>query len=1066
MLEALLRMSITNRVTVLLLTLMMVFVGANALVHLPIDAVPDITNQQVQINAVSPGLSPVDIEKQVTFPLETALAGIKGLSYTRSLSRNGFAQVTAIFEDSTDIYFARQQVAERLGDARANLPPAVDVRMGPIATGLGEIYMWSVEYAHPLGEGADQQAGRPGWQPDGSYLTPEGQSLKDYYQLATYLRTVQDWIVKPQVKTVPGVAGVDVIGGYAKQYHIQPDISRLLAYNLTLDDLIRALSRNNTSIGAGYIENQGEAYQVRSDGRILNAAELENIVIGTRDGTPIYIRDVANVAVGRELRSGAASKNGREAVIGTALMRIGENSRTVSDAVHERLQTIDKVLPPDVVLKPVLNRTSLVDATIHTVRKNLLEGAALVIGVLFWVLGNLRAALITAAVIPLSMLMTATGMVQGEISGNLMSLGALDFGLIVDGAVIIVENCLRHLVERQHALGRNLSLQERLEEVAQAAKQVIQPSVFGQAIIITVYLPILSLTGIEGKMFHPMAMTVILALLSAFILSLTFVPAMVALAFNGEMRETESRFIETLKTRYVPLLTHTLENPRSVLIKAGSLLLLTLLLAPLLGQEFVPTLDEKNIAVQAVRIPSTGLSESLAMQSQVEKTLGAFPEVAYVFSKTGTAEMATDPMPPNATDTFVMLRPEQEWPDSSKSKSELISEMAAQLEQLPGNLYEFTQPIQMRFNELIAGVRSDVAVKIYGDEFPVLEPLAQQVSAILESIPGAEDVKVEQTDGLPVLSINIDRAAIARYGLDITDVQDVVAIAIGGRESGIVFEGDRRFPLQVRLPETQRTDLDALKRLPVPLPPHHAGQPTLFLPLAEIAKIDLTEGQNQVSRENGKRLVIVQTNVRNRDIGSFVMEAKTKLDQELKLPAGYWLGWGGQFENLVKAKQRLMLVVPVCFVMIFFLLFSAFKTLRHAVLIFSGIPFALVGGVLALLLRDMAFSITSAVGFIALSGVAVLNGLVMVSFINQLIENGIPLKQAIVQGAVSRLRPVMMTALVAALGFVPMAIATGAGAEVQKPLATVVIGGLISSTTLTLLVLPLLYWLVESKRGH
>lgn len=1064
MLESLLRSAIRNRVTVVLLTLMLVIWGGYSLLNLPIDAVPDITNQQVQINAVSPGLSPVDIEKQVTFPIETALAGIKGLDYTRSLSRNGFAQVTAVFQDDVDIYFARQQVTERLGDARANFPPGVDVRMGPIATGLGEIYMWSVEFAHPQGVGAELKAEQAGWQADGSYLTPEGQVLKSQNEQATYLRTVQDWIVKPLVKTVPGVAGVDVIGGYAKQYHIQPDITRLLAYHLSMSDLINALERNNTSIGAGYIENRGEAYQVRSDGRILSAAELENIVIGSRDGTPIYIRDVADVGIGRELRTGAASKNGEEAIIGTALMRIGENSRTVSEAVDERLKTIDKVLPPDVVLKTVLNRTHLVDKTIKTVRNNLLEGATLVIAILFWVLGNLRAALITAAIIPLAMLMTAIGMVEGQVSGNLMSLGALDFGLIVDGAVIIVENCLRHLVERQHALARPLTLQERLEEVALATKQVIEPSVFGQAIIITVYLPILSLSGIEGKMFHPMAVTVIFALISAFILSLTFVPAVIALAFGGEMTENESRFIEKLKAWYVPLLSQSLAKPRPILIKAGAVLVVSLLLTPLLGQEFVPTLDEKNLAIQALRIPSTSLHQALTMQSQLEKTLIEFPEVDYVFSKTGTAEMATDPMPVNATDTFVMLKPEAEWPDKGKSKADLISEIESGLKGLPGSLYEFTQPIQLRFNELIAGVRGDVAVKLYGDDFTVMEPLAQQVSQILQAIPGAEDIKVEQTNGLPTLSINVDRAAIARYGLNISEVQDVIAVAIGGRESGLVFEGDRRFPLVVRLPEYLRADPETLKNLPVPLPTqHNSAKPAAFLPLAEIAQIEIKEGQNQVSRQNGKRLVVVQSNVRGRDIGSYVLEAKARVASDLKLPPGYWIDWGGQFENLVKAKQRLLIIVPICFAMIFFLLFSAFKSVRHALLIFSGIPFALVGGILALLLRGMAFSITSAVGFIALSGVAVLNGLVMVSFIKQLVDAGVPLQEAIIEGAVSRLRPVAMTALVAALGFVPMAIATGAGSEVQKPLATVVVGGLISCTSLTLLVLPVLYWLMETQ---
>jgi cobalt-zinc-cadmium resistance protein CzcA len=1064
MLERLLGFSIRHRVMMALATLALAVLGGFSLMQLPIDAVPDITNQQVQINTLSPGLSPTDIEKQVTFPVETALAGIRGLDYTRSLSRNGFSQITAVFHDDVDIYFARQQVNERLLEARENLPPGAEPKMGPIATGLGEIYMWTVEYVHPNG-GASVADGAPGWQSDGGYLTPEGQSLRQPFEQAAYLRTVQDWIVRPQIKTVPGVAGVDAIGGYVKQYHVQPDPSKLLAYGLTFQDLIAALERNNASIGAGYIENQGEAFQVRSDGRIANVGQIADIVVGARGGTPIYVRDVAAVGLGKELRTGAASENGEEVVVGTALMRIGENSRTVAAAVDARLKDIGKALPPDVRIKPVLNRTLLVDGTIRTVRNNLVEGAALVIAVLFWILGNLRAALITALVIPLAMLMTATGMVRGGLSGNLMSLGALDFGLIVDGAVIIVENCLRHLAERQHALGRRLALDERLQEVGLAAKQVIQPSVFGQAIIITVYLPILSLTGIEGKMFHPMAATVILALLSAFVLSLTFVPAMVALVFRGDVAEKDNRFMHAAKIAYTPLLTAGLRHPGRVVAVAALAFVGALGLFTRLGQEFVPTLDEKNLAVQSMRIPSTGLTQSLAMQAQVEKAVARFPEVAYAFGKIGTAELATDPMPPNSSDTFVMLKPREEWPEPDKSKAELVEQLEQALERLPGNQYEFNQPIQLRFNELIAGVRSDVAVKLYGDDFGVMQPLAQRIGRLLQGVPGAADVKVEQTSGLPILSVVIDRAAIARYGLNVADVQDVIAVAVGGRHAGLVFEGDRRYALMVRLPEILRGDVAALRQLPIPLPQGASGQgQPRFLPLGEVARIEIAEGPNQVSRENGKRRIVVQANVRGRDLGSFVTEARQRLDAELKLPAGYWLDWGGQFENLVKAKARLQIVVPVCFFLIFLLLFSAFNSVKQALLIFSGVPFALIGGVLSLWLRGMPFSITAAVGFIALSGVAVLNGLVLVSFIDQLRKDGLPLQQAIMQGAVTRLRPVLMTALVASLGFVPMALATGTGAEVQKPLATVVIGGLISSTVLTLLVLPLLYWLFESRR--
>jgi len=1065
MLERILEFSIRHRVMMVLLTVAVAVLGGFSLTRLAIDAVPDITNQQVQINTLAPGLSVTYVEKQVTFPIEIALAGIRGLDYTRSLSRNGFSQVTAIFDDDVDIYFARQQVNERLLEARESLPPGAEPKMGPIATGLGEIYMWMVEYLHPHGRGASVTDGAPGWQSGGGYLTPEGQLLRLPFEQAAYLRTVQDWIVRPQIKNVPGVAGVDALGGYVKQYQVQPDPYKLLAYGLSFQDLIAALERNNVSVGAGYIEAQGEALQVLSDGRIANVGQIADIVLGSRGGTPLYVSDVAEVGIGRELRTGAASGNGEEVVIGTALMRIGENSRTVAAVVDAKLKDVGKALPPDVRIKPVLNRTLLVDATIRTVRNNLLEGAALVIAVLFWILGNLRAALITALVIPLAMLMTATGMVRGGISGNLMSLGALDFGLIVDAAVIIVENCLRHLSEVQQAKGRPLTLDERLHEVMVATKQVRQASMFGEAIIIVVYMPILSLTGIEGKMFHPMAATVILALASAFVLSLTFVPAMVALVFRGDVAEKENRFMHAAKTGYTLLLAAVLRRPVRVVAVAAVAFAGALWLFTRLGQEFVPTLDEKNLAVQSLRIPSTSLTQSLAMQGQVEETVGRFPEVDHAFGKTGTAELATDPMPPNVSDTIVILKPQENWPEPDKPKAELIGQLEKALEQLPGNQYEFTQPIQMRFNELIAGVRSDVAVKLYGDEFAVLQPLAQRIGRLLRGVPGAADVKVEQTSGLPILSVVIDRAAIARYGLNIADVQDVVAVAVGGRSAGLVFEGDRRYALVVRLPEALRGDLTALRQLPIPLPPGASGQGQPgFLPLGEVARIDIAEGPFQVSRENGKRRIVVQANVRGRDLGSFVDEARQRLGAELQLPAGYWLDWGGQFENLVKAKARLQIVVPVCFFLIFLLLFSAFNSVKHALLIFSGVPFALIGGVLSLWLRGMPFSITAAVGFIALSGVAVLNGLVLVSFIDQLRKDGLPLEQAIMQGAVTRLRPVLMTALVASLGFVPMALATGTGAEVQKPLATVVIGGLISSTILTLLVLPLLYRLFESAR--
>jgi cobalt-zinc-cadmium resistance protein CzcA len=1109
MLEHILQFSIKNRWLIVLLAIGVAAVGVFSLKRLPIDAVPDITNNQVQINTEFAALSPQEIEKQVTFPVETALKGIPGLEYTRSISRNGFSQVTAVFADSVDIYFARQQVTERLNSAKSSLPPGAEPTMGAISTGLGEVFMYTVEYAHPHGKGATVVDGKPGWQSDGSFLNSEGERLNTDVELASYLRTVQEWIIVPQLKGVKDVAGVDSIGGYVKQYHVQPDPMKLVSYGLSFHDVIEALERNNVSTGAGFVEHKGEAYTVRAAGRIENEDEIGNIVLGSRGGTPIYVRDVATVGVGRELRTGSASENGEEVVVGTVLMLIGANSRTVAADVEAKVADIAKSLPEGVIIKPVLNRTKLVDATIKTVTKNLAEGAILVIVVLFLLLGNIRAAIICALAIPMSMLMTSTAMVQGKISGNLMSLGAIDFGIIIDGAVIIVENCLRVLGHRQHELGRRLTLAERLAAVTDATKQMVRPSVFGQAIIVTVYLPILFLTGTEGKMFQPMAITVIIALASAFVLSLTLVPALVALLVTGKVSEKDNFAVRGIKKGYAPLVDASIKGRWAIVPVAVVLFLGSLWLFSRMGSEFIPTLDEKDIAMHAMRIPSTGITQSQRMQTDVERAVSTIPEVAFVYSKTGTAEMASDPMPPNVSDTFIIFKPKEQWRSEAEIDG-LIEELESKAEAaashgdehgeegeghahgaanltthkgklqrlieltvatVPGNNYEFTQPIQMRFNELISGVRSDVAVKVYGERFEDMVPTANAIAAALQSTPGAADVKVEQTEGLPVMNIVIDRAAIARYGLNVADVQDVIAVAIGGREAGEVFQGDRRFDLVVRLPDEVRRDIYGLANLPIPLPPGETETPAVasiadmaanpghggFVPLGSIARIDIAEGPNQISRENGQRRVVVQANVRGRDIGSFVAEAQAKIDEQVKLPAGNWLEWGGQFENLIAARQRLMIVVPVCFFLIFILLFSTFGSVKYALLVFSGVPLALTGGIVALWLRDMPFSITAAVGFIALSGVAVLNGLVMVSFINELREQGKALDDAIREGSLTRLRPVLMTALVAALGFVPMAIATGTGAEVQKPLATVVIGGIISSTLLTLVVLPALY---------
>ena len=893
-------------------------------------------------------------------------------------------------------------------------------------------------------------------------MTPEGARLTTEVEQSAYLRTVQDWIVRPQVKSVMGVAGVDSIGGYVKQYQVQPDPSKLISLGLSFGDVARAIEANNVSRGASVIERNGEGIAVRTGGRLENLTEIGDVVISTRGSVPVRVRDVAQVAIGGEIRTGSASENGHEVVVGTALMLIGSNSRTVAAAVDAKIDQVRRTLPAGIEIQTVLNRTQLVDATVRTVATNLGEGALLVILVLFLLLGNFRAALITALVIPVAMLMTATGMVQGRISANLMSLGALDFGLIVDGAIIISENALRHLAERQAASGRSLSISERLQTVRAAAEEMIGPSVYGQAIIIIVYVPLLTFGGVEGKMFEPMALTVILALGAAFVLSLTFVPALVAIFITGRISEGDNWIVRQLKTSYAPLLKRTIKRPLPVIAGAAVLFAVALLVFFRLGQEFIPTLDEKNVAMHALRIPSTSLAQSQAMQIDVEKAVSALPQVAFVFSKTGTAEVATDPMPPNAADTFIMFKPREQWPDPDLTKDALLEQIEAAVRELPGNNYEFTQPIQMRFNELLAGVRGDVAVKIFGEEFEPLLRAADQVASILRATKGAKDVKVEQASGLSILDITVDKAEIARRGLSLAAVQEVIGAAIGGRDAGVVFEGDRYFEIVVRLPETIRNDLDALKNLPVSLPT--AGAVSLTVPLGQVAAFTLGEGPNQVSRENGKRRVVVTANVRDRDIASVVNEARARIDAQVKLPAGYWMTWGGQFENLEAARRRLSIVVPACFLVIFLLLMSALGSARDALLVFSAVPLALTGGVLALWLRGIPFSVSAAVGFIALSGIAVLNGLVMLTFIKQLMAQGHEKLDAIYEGALTRLRPVAMTALVASLGFVPMALATGTGAEVQKPIATVVIGGLISATLLTLFVLPALYALFGRKR--
>ncbi|AVH90642.1 MULTISPECIES: efflux RND transporter permease subunit [Stenotrophomonas] len=1051
MLERLIGLSIRHRWLTLVLTAALVALGVWSYRHLSIDATPDITNVQVQINTQAPGYSPLEAEQRVTFAIETAMAGLPKLDYSRSLSRYGLSQVTVVFKDGTDLYFARQQVAERLQQIASQLPEGLDPEMGPISTGLGEIFMYTVE--------AEPNARKP----DGTPYT------------ATDLRTLQDWVIRPQLRTTPGVTEVNTIGGFERQIHITPDPAQLVALGFTLNDVVAAVMRNNQNIGAGYIERNGQQFLVRVPGQLANLEAIGNIVLDRRDGVPIRVRDVASVGEGKELRTGAATQNGHEVVVGTAFMLFGANSREVSQAAAAKLDAANASLPAGVHAKAVYDRTALVDRTIGTVSKNLIEGALLVVVVLFLLLGNVRASLITAAVIPLAMLFTIIGMVRGGVSGNLMSLGALDFGLIVDGAVIIIENCLRRFGEAQHALGRQLNDEERYDLTASATAEVIRPSLFGLGIIAAVYLPIFALSGVEGKMFHPMAITVVLALTGAMVLSLTFVPAAIASFLRGRVAEHDNRLMRWSRARYTPLLDWALRRRVVVLAGAAVLVVGCGVLATRLGSEFVPSLDEGDITLQPMRIPGTSLEQSVAMQETLEKRLAQFPEVANIFSKIGTAEVATDPMPPSMADTFLMLKPRDQWPDPRKPKAELVEELEAAAKEIPGSNYEFTQPIQMRTNELISGVRSDVAVKVYGDNLDQLTRLASRVERVMRSVPGAEDVKAEQVSGLPLLTIMPDPAALARYGLNPGDVQETVATAIGGSVAGQLIEGDRRFDLVVRLPEAQRQDPAVLADLPIPLPASTSVDESSRLaaganggprtvPLREVAKIQVERGPNQINRENGKRRVVITANVRERDLGGFVGELRTRIGQDAALPEGYWIDYGGTFEQLISATQRLGVVVPVTLALIFALLFMAFGSAKDAAIVFSGVPLALTGGVLALALRGIPLSISAGVGFIALSGVAVLNGLVMIAFIRRLREQGDPLDDAVRDGALGRLRPVLMTALVASLGFLPMALNVGAGSEVQRPLATVVIGGIVSSTALTLLVLPVLYrWLHRDR---
>lgn len=1052
MFNTIIRASITYRYVVLCLALIVGVIGATYYKQLVIDAVPDITNVQVQINTEAPGYSPFEVEQRITVPIELLISGLPSLEYTRSLSRYGLSQLTVVFKDGTDIHFARQLVAQRLLESKGKLPDSINPSLGPIATGLGEIFMFTVENAED---------------------SKNPKTLQE-------LREVQDWVVKPQLRTIPGVVEINSIGGASKQITVIPNLEKLRAFELSLEDLATAINKNNANVGAGFVEQLGEQFLIRIPSQVEAYSELEDIVVSVHDTAPILVKDIATVEIGSELRSGAATENGREVVLGTVFMLMGENGRDVSSRVKIKLDSISQSLPEGVIVKPVYDRSHLINATIGTVKKNLFEGALLVIAILFAALGNLRAALITACVIPLSMLMTILGMVQGKMSANLMSLGALDFGLIVDGAVILVENCVKRFGEAQARLGRLLTKEERLELVYEASSEVRQATMFGELIIMIVYVPILALSGIEGKMYHPMALTVLLALGAAFILSLTFVPAAVAIFVTGKVKE-HSGWIEKVQQGYRAVLSKLIKIPALISLCALALIVSAFFLFTRLGSEFIPSLDEGDIALHALRIPGTSLTQAVGMQHQLENVIKTIPEVSHVFAKIGTAEIATDPMPPSVADGFVMLKPRSEWSNPSKSKAEIVSEVENLVLQVPGNNYEFTQPIQMRFNELIAGVRSDVAVKVFGDDTSVLLEQGEKIKAILESIPGASDTKVEQITGLPIVVVKPDRSKIARLGLSSAEIQDTVRTAYAGEEVSRFYEGDRNFPIVLRLGEKDRRNISAISNLSIPLPrvvedndegieKKHSeikveAPDRAYTTLGDVASVSIVEGPNQITRENGKRRVVITANVRDRDLGSFVEEAQQKIASQHQVPPNYWLGWGGQYENLISAKKKLTIVVPIVLLSVFGLIFFTFRSLRYTLLVFSGIPFALSGGIIALWMRGIPFSISAAVGFIALSGVSVLNGLVLVSFTKKLINDGIETSIAVVDGAVSRLRPVLMTAFVASLGFVPMALSQGTGSEVQRPLATVVIGGIVSSTILTLLILPALI-LVFSRKGR
>ncbi|MBK7072412.1 MAG: efflux RND transporter permease subunit [Myxococcales bacterium] len=1034
MIERILEWSLKNRVMVIIASALMIVGGLSAMLRLPIDAVPDVTNVQVQILTSSPALGPEEVEKFVTTPVEQGMSGLPNVVQIRSSSKFGLSAVTVVFEDDTDIYFARQQIGERLAAVRENIPPGYgEPEMGPVSTGLGEIFQFEIR--------------------------GDGKSPME-------LRTILEWEIAPRLRTVPGVVEVNAFGGELKTYEVQIRPADLARLDISLDQVVTALERNNANAGGAYLEQNGEQYLIRGEGLITSRDDIGDIVVSTDDdGTPVYLRHVADVNLAAMVRQGAVTRDGRgEIVTGIVMMRMGANSREVVTAAKEALEGLAPSLAKlGVHTEPFYDRTVLVKKTISTVAMSLLEGGVLVIVVLFLMLRNLRAGLLVSMVIPLSMLAAFIGMWRFGVSGNLMSLGAIDFGLIVDGAVIVVENSVRLLAQRSHELGRPVTNEERSAIVLQASREVLRSATFGVIIIAIVYLPILSLVGIEGKMFRPMAMTVLFALAGALVLAMTFIPAVASLLLPRKISEKESFIVAGVRRVYEPALRGALRARWLVAAISVVVLAASGVVASRLGSEFVPQLDEGAIALQAIRLPSVSLEESVRQTTELEKVLKQFPEVDTVISKTGRAEIATDPMGVEISDIFVMLRPRDSWP-KEQTREQLVEKFDEALKRnLPAQNFSYSQPIQLRVSELISGVRSDVALKIYGDDLAALERIAAEVVTVLSKVKGAADVKAEQTAGLPVMRVRIDRRAIARHGINAGDVLDVVS-TIGGREVGVVLEGQRRFALTVRFAASARDSVEEIKALKVRSP---AGA---LIPLDELADVKIEDGPAQISHEAGRRRVTVEMNVRGRDLGGFVADAKATLEKSDVIPAGYFTDWGGQFENLQEASRRLMIVVPLALALIFVMLFAANGSGKLAALIYLNVPFAVTGGLFALAIRGMPLSISAGVGFIALFGVAVLNGLVLVGYIEERRRGGLSARAAAYEGAKVRLRPVLMTALVASLGFIPMALASGAGAEVQRPLATVVIGGLVTATLLTLLVLPTLYaWMMgryEEKVGN